>query len=297
MSATIVAAPDAPGGRPRGLAIALAAAFLWSLTGVMVRLIEAASTWQIVFYRSLFIALALGLYLAWRYRGGVVRAFRAIGWLGVLAGCLVGVGFTAYLTAITNTTIANASFLVTTTPLIAALLARVALGERVARRTWIVMVVALAGVAIMVVEGFALGGWIGNLAALAAAACQAAYTVALRRGRAVDMTPALCWGSVVATFLGALFVESFAISTYDAGVCLMVALVSTALGNVLFVVATRYIGAAELSLLCLSEVVMSPLWVWFAFAERPTEWALLGGLVVLGAVLLHVAGQVRGAAR
>lgn len=215
----------------------------------------------------------------------------------MLAGCLLGVGFTAYLTAITHTTVANASFLVATTPLLSALLARFVLGEAVARRTWFVLALALAGVAAMAVEGFALGGWFGNLAALTTAFCQACYTVALRRGRAVDMTPAVCLGSLVATVLGGVLVRDFAVSNRDLAVCMMVALVSTALGNVLFVVATRYLGAAELSLLCLSEVVMSPLWVWFAFAERPSDWALAGGMVVLAAVLVHVVGQARPATR
>jgi drug/metabolite transporter (DMT)-like permease len=152
------------------------------------------------------------------------------------------------------------------------------------------MTVASAGVALMVADGVSVGGWLGLLFALSGTTMQSAYTVALRRGRGADMMPSVCLAAAVAAGFGFALGGDLDVSLHDAGVVAFAGLGSTALGNVVYIAAARRVRAAELALLTLAEVVLSPFWVWLVIGETPTPLALAGGLVVLGAVAWHAAG-------
>lgn len=286
-----------PGGiAPRGLGLALLAAFLWSLTGVLLRFVEAASTWQIIGLRSLVMLAAIALYLVAHHRGGVLRAIAAIGREGLIGGLCLGCGFAFYISAIQTTTVANVAMLTALVPLVAAVLARVILGEAVAARTWLYAAVAVLGAGAMVAEGAVLGGWLGNLLALGAVACQAAFTVAVRKGRAVDMMPAIGVAALVSAAFALAMAGSVAVTTRDLGLIAVTGIVSTLLGNLAFVRAARHVGAATLALLSMAEIVMSPLWVALLVSELPTPWAVAGGALVIGAVLAQVLDAARGSA-
>jgi len=277
----------------RGVGLALGAAFLWSLTGVALRFIETASTWLIIGLRSLTMLAVLVPLLALSYRGGLARAFVAMGWPGAIGGVSLGLGFTCYISAIQTTTVANVAVIVALVPLVAAVMARLALGEAIAGRTWTCAAVAGLGAALMVAEGIAFGGWLGNLLALGAVLCQGTYTVALRRGRGVDMLPVIAVGALVSAALTLAVAGSVEVSAHDLGLIAAVGIVSTLVGNAVFILAARRLGAAVLALLSMAEIVLSPLWVALAVGERPTPWALAGGAIIVGAVLAQVIGSLR----
>ena len=275
----------------RGVGLALAAAFLWSLTGVGLRFIEAAGTFQIIGLRSLVMLVVLGAYLTWRYRGGVGRAAWAIGLAGLSGGGALGIGMMFYISAIQTTAIANVAMLTALVPLAAALLARLVLGEAVSARIWLCAAVAGVGAALMVADGVVFGGWLGNLLALGAVACQAVYTVAIRRGRNVDMLPSVAVAALVSCVLALALAGSVAVTAKDFGLIALVGIVSTLAGNAVFIMAARHVGAALLALLSMAEIVLSPLWVALAVGEMPTPWAMAGGAVIVGAVLAQVQGS------
>lgn len=272
-----------------GVTLVLLAGVFWSIGGIVVRLIDAASEWQIVFYRSLALAVMLLIYLTVRKPGAVSSAFRSAGLTAVLAGLSLAAGFICWIFALTHTTVANAMFLLATAPFITAVLARVLIGERIRSVTWFTMSIAVLGVGVMVMEGVASGTLSGNLFALGAALGFAGFTVALRRGKTIDMTPAVCLaGAFAATAAGAMVIylgHGFPVSTHDAALCIILGVVQVGCGLIIYTIGSRYVAAAELALLSLTEIVLGPIWAWVGVGEIPTKLTLIGGAIVLSAIV------------
>jgi drug/metabolite transporter (DMT)-like permease len=275
----------------RGRILVLAAGAGMSLGGLFIRSIEAADEWQILFWRSLSLAAALLAVIAFRSRGNVAAAFRSAGRAAVIAGMCLAFGFTCFIFSMTHTTVANTLFLLSAGPFIAAVLARLLLGEAVRRATWIAMAAAALGVAVMVGDGLAAGDPFGDVTALGAATGFAGYAVALRGGRGADMMPATCLaglvGALVAGFAIVASGSGFAVTVPDLALCFVYGALAIAGSLAIYTIGSRHVPAAELMLLALTEVVLGPVWVWFAFSEVPSLPTLAGGAILL----LAIAGQ------
>ena len=270
------------------MVLVITAGICWSFAGLVIRLTENVSEWQILFYRSVFLVVTLLTYIALKNQGGVLRAFSQAGRSAGVAGMFLSVGFAFWIFAITHTTVANALFVLSSSSFIAAFLGRVVLKESVRLSTWIYMGAAAGGVAIMVIEAIGVGTLLGNLFALGAATSFAVFAVALRRERNIDMTPAVCWAGIWAMLIGATMIMldnlTFSISLHDVLLCASLGVFQVGLGLILFTAGSRYIPTAELVLLSLTEVVLGPVWVWVGIHEIPTLYTLAGGLIVLGAI-------------
>jgi len=273
----------------RGYGLVLLAGVFWSFGGMIVRQIEAANEWQILFYRSGALAATLLVFLAARNRGAVVATFRAVGSTGVIAGLCSACTFITFIFSLTHTTVANALFLASSAPFMAAVLGRILLGERVRRSMGVAMIGALLGIAIMVGEGETAGGLFGDLMALGTALGFAGFTVALRRGRTVEMFPAVCLAGVFALIItGAMVIRtghSFVISAHDLVLCLLYGGVLVGCGLMMYTRGSRHLPAAELTLLSLIDVVLGPIWVWLGIGEVPSPMTLLGGGIVLASIV------------
>jgi len=167
----------------------------------------------------------------------------------------------------------------------------------VRRITLVCMLVSMAGIAVMVAEGIAVGTLSGNLFALGAATGFAAFSVTLRAGRAVDMTPAVCWAGVWGALLGAVMLtvsgRGFAISAHDLALCAIMGWVQVGLGLILYTIGSRHVQAAELTLLSLTEVVLGPVLVWLGVGEVPGPLTVVGGVIVLGAITAQALSGIR----
>lgn len=278
------AAPDAA-FYVRGLILAVSAGLVWSTLGLGIRFVEEATAWQIVFYRSLGLFAAVLAAMAVRHRGRIDRSFRASRWNNLLGGVAQAVGATASIFAILHTTVANVVFMLCSAPFFAAFFAWVVLGERVPLHTWIAMGAALLGVALMVGDGFATGAVFGNLIALLVPVSFATFTVTLRYTRTADKFPTLACNALVSVGVALLFMPGFAITPWDFLLCFGLGIVQKGVGAILFTLGARYLRAAEVTLVSLIEVVLGPIWVWLAIGETPTALALMGGAVVIAAVL------------
>ena len=270
---------------PTGVIMVLAAGGCLSLGGLILRHIEAADGWQVMFYRSVTFFATLLVFLILRYRGRLVRPFLAIGWPGILLAVLLAVGSIAYIFALIETTVANAMFILSTTPLVTALLAWVVLRERVRGVTWMAIAAAVLGIGLMVANGFATGHLTGNLYAFIAVVTFAGMIVILRRSKGIDMMPATCLAGVFAALVCAPMMGGFAISGHDLMLALLLGTVQNGFGFLLITLGARHIPAAEVSLLALSETVLSPLWVWLAVDEVPATMTMIGGGIVFTAVV------------
>lgn len=179
-----------------GVVCVLAAGTLWSLMGLGLRQIEGASVWAILFWRSAGMVPVLLAYIALRSGGRPWLALRSVGLAGVVGGIGLVFAFAGAIFAIQTTTVANAVFLFTASPFVAAILAWILLGERVRPATWASIGLAVIGMFVMVREGLAMGEAAGNIAALLSALGFGAFSVALRWGRLSDMVPAALLGAI-----------------------------------------------------------------------------------------------------
>lgn len=302
MDASESSVTPAAAGRLRGLTLALGACFFWSLSGILVRLLEAASSWQIVFWRSAGLLLTIVTMLLVVHRGRVLRAVRLAGPIAVVAG-LCSCGASAFfILALARTTVANALFMSGITPFLAAIAALALMREPVRRATWIGMALAMTGVVAMLSGNLEGGGLGGSLLALLSACCFAGFSVLVRFGRQEDMLPAVLWSGVAGLLLASIMVtlEDGAaawdgpfvrVSLHDRLICLFMGSVQLGLGMMLFTRASRELPSAELQLVATVELVIAPLWVAIGVAEYPRMATLIGGGFVLAAVLLQARNE------
>lgn len=272
----------------RGYVLVFLAGLVWSTVGLGIRLIDEAQVWQILFYRSA--SMTLMLYGLIRLRSGrdPLRLALCMGWPGVIGGLSLVAAYTGAIFAIQTTSVANAMMLFACSPLLAAILGRVVLGEYVRPQTWIAIGVAGSGIAVMVWDKFAGAALLGNLAAIGSAVGFATFTITLRWGKATDMMPAVFLSGLFGMALMAatcLWLGlSLSISPDDMGISLGMGVFQVGLGLILYTIGSKTVPAAELTLLSLAEVVLGPVWVWLLLNETATLNTLIGGTILLAAI-------------
>ena len=162
------------------------------------------------------------------------------------------------------------------------------LREQVRHATWVAMLFAIIGIAIMVINGFAAGRLVGNLSALLSATGFAVFTVALRWGTLEDMLPAVFLAGVFAIITGALVCEfngyGFALPRNDIVISMSMGVFQVGMGLVIYTIGSRVVPAAELTLLSMTEVMLGPLWVWIFIGETVSFFTLVGGAVLMLAI-------------
>ncbi len=273
------------------------AGVLWSTVGLGIRLIESAGVWQILFYRS--ISLTLLLYTVIHLRGGSTKLVskelfttpKIIGGLSLVAAYAGGIF------AIQTTSVANAMLLFATAPFIAAILASLFLGEKVRIMTWCAVIVAMGGIAYMFADQSTQFSLIGSLAALGSAMGFAIFSVALRWGKDDEMLPAVflsgCF-AIIITFLICLFLkQSLSLSFRDIAISFSMGIFQVGGGLVLYTIGSKALSAADLTLLSLAEVVLGPVWVWLFLGELASNNTLIGGSILLLAIITNAVSGKR----
>ena len=288
-------APDGPAGFDRlGLVLVFLSAFFWSFGGAIARFIEADS-WTIVFWRSFWAASFLLAFMLWRDGGrGVVRLFRDMGIPGIAVALCFATASTSFVVALAFTTVANILLMQAAVPLIAALIGWVLFRQSVSGPTFIAIGAVIAGVAIMVSDS--LSGQIspvGDGLALLIAVVFSIATVITRRFAHVRMTPATCLGTCLAAAFAFSQAGSLWVSTADMAFLFAFGALNLGLGLALFATGARLIPAAFAALLGTFETILGPIWVLLIHGELPSGNTIVGGAVVLAALLSHIAFQLR----
>lgn len=290
--ASLAAASEAAAERRRGLALVAAAAVIWSSGGLIVRLLE-TDPWTTVFWRAAFGAVFLLGFILWRDRGRTLALFRGIGIAGVGVACCFAGASTGFVLAVENTTVAHTLVILSTAPFIAALIARLVLGERVPPRGWAAMAAALAGILLMVSDESGQATLRGDLYALASATFFSVAAVIVRKRREVRMTPATCLATVIAAGVALPLAVPLSPAVGDFGLLALFGMGQLGLGLVLFTTGARLLPAAQATLMTILETILGPLWVWIALGEHPGTHAIVGGSIVLAALAAHTALEMR----
>jgi drug/metabolite transporter (DMT)-like permease len=276
---------DEAGRRRRGQIYVALAAVAWSTAGVLQRQLTLDTSTQ-VFGRAAFAGAALLGYVAIVERGQVLRGFKAVGGAGIAVALCVAIASGCFIGALNHASVARVLFILAVAPVLAALLAWATLGEPISRRTVLAMVLALSGVAVMLGapgEASLTGDGLAFVAALAFSV----MIVITRWRHEVSMAPATCLSQaiLVAAFLP--FATPGEISGDDLAWLAALGIGQIGLGFALLTVGARLIPAAQVGLITLLEVVLGPVWVWLALDERPGTLTLVGGTIVIAAIVLQ----------
>src|SRR6266567_7096815 len=284
-------APASARSRRLGFWLVTAAAVCWSSGGLIARLV-ATDPWTTVFWRSVFCAGFLSCTVAIGQRGRVCRLVRDTGWPGLLMAACFATASTAFIMALSRTSVANTLIIQSLTPFIAGLGGWLFLGERVRRRTWLAMSVALVGTVVMLWGSPGPGSRIGDALALVTATAFAAATVVVRGHRGVPMPAAAALAAALAGLFALGPATPWSATGRDLMLLALFGIGQLGIGMLLFTAGARLIPVAEASLIGVLECVLGPLWVWLAIGERPGLFALIGGAVILGALVTHTAADL-----
>lgn len=265
-------------------------ALMWSFGGTIARFIHVGDSWTVVFWRSLWAAVFLVAFMAWRdgWRG-TFKLVREMGLPGLGVALCFATASTSFVVALSYTTVANILLMQAGVPLLAALLAWVLFRERVGPATWIAIAAVITGVAIMVSES--LDGAvspIGDGLALLIAVMFSFATVITRRFAHVRMVPANCLAALLACAFAASQASEFAVSTREMGFLFAFGVLNLGLGLAFFAMGARLVPAAVAALLGTFEPILGPIWVWLVHSEVPSVRTIIGGAVVVMALLVHI---------
>jgi drug/metabolite transporter (DMT)-like permease len=275
----------------RAVVMMVAVAFMWSTAGVVTRHLDAARSFEVTFWRATFTALSLLLILP-LFRGSRVFAdIRHAGASFWVSGVCWSVMFTAYMVALTLTSVANVLVTMSLGPLMTALIARIFIGHRIPVRTWVAIIVAGAGIAYMYGVQLAGGQLLGTVVALCVPIAGATnWTVtqnAHAQGHDVDLVPAVFVGAVISCLATLPLAYPFQATAHDLGLLAYLGVFQLAIPCVLSVLCARVLKAPELSLLALLEVVFGIGLAWLGAGETPGPTVLVGGTLVIGALVTN----------
>jgi len=274
------------------------AAIVWSTGGLIVRHVDADS-WTIVFWRGAFAALTLLVYLGMRDGRNMFALFRGLGLGGLgVAGCF-GTASLSFVIALQHTSVATILFLQSAAPLIAGVLAWLWLGERM---TWVkvaAMLLALVGVGITVSDQETNGDLLGIILSVVIMICFALATVLVRRFSHVRMTPATCLSALCLVAVGGTMGSPASVDGTELVLLFLFGACQLGIGFILFTNGARLIPAGEAILLSLVESILAPIWVWVwpTLHEYPGDRALIGGALVIAAVIWNTLAEMGQAKR
>ena len=262
---------------------------------LLVRMLE-LDRWALIFYRGIIIAVGLTMLTALFHGRQTVNRFRSVGWPGFAVSILFTCGTISFVSALYYTTVANTLIVLSASSMFAALLSRLFLGERIALRTWLTMLVVTAAIAYIFSGDLGRGSLTGDCLALLASMSMASTFTVMRAARASNMIPATALSGILTAAI-AFFPATFV--TMPLRSLLLLALLGAVLitAFALLTLGPRYISAPEVSLLMPIETVVAPFLIWLVLGERPETTALIGGPVVLLALTAHSLMSLRSRAR
>lgn len=280
------------------MGLMVASSVVISFTGLIIRNMEDADIWQISFYRSVALIGAITVILLFQYRQHTVSHILNIGRAGLIGGALLAADGIFFLQAVTHTTVANTLFTLSAIPFITAAMAHVFLKERIQRMTLITMSVAAMGIFVMMSEDVGIGSAYGNAMAFATAICFSSFAVIVRHNRGIDMLPTLLVSGLLIGFVGLLMRgDDLIIPMNDILLSFLWGGLLSGFVNWTFIVATRHLVAAEVTLFMLLEFALGPVWVWLFVGETPTRGTLGGGVLIFSAVAIFATVELRHATR
>ena len=258
-----------------------------SFGGLIVKSFQGANLWQILFWRSIFFILVVSIFLILTYRKKVFTAFVRSGIPGLVGGLILSTGFCGYVFAMYNTTVANTNFIIQTQTIFLAIFGYLFLKEKVSKLTLVSIILAISGIILMVGTSLSPGQMSGNIAAFIMPVSFAILILIVRKYPTVDMVPLQLIAGIFAMMVGYLVAGKIMISFYDIFLGFLAGFFQLGFGFILITIGARRTPSALVGIIMLTEAVLGPLWAWIFINEQPPLMVLIGGSVVIIAVLLQ----------
>ena len=269
-----------------GPLLILTGGFCLSWGGLILRSFESASIWQILFYRSIFFLWVLIAFILLTYRKKTFKKIKEAGVPGLIGGVFLSTNFVAYMYSMMETTVANVVFIISTQTVFLPIVAYIFLKEKISPRGYVAIMLAMIGVTLMIGDSLGTGSLKGNLAALTIPINFSVLVLIIRKYPKVDMIPAIFYAGILSCTYGLLLLENFAISTKDIWLAFLLGVPQLAFGFIFITIGSRTTPAVMVGLLMLMESIFAPIWVWLFYNEIPPVSVLIGGIIILSAVVM-----------
>jgi len=269
-----------------GPLLILTGGFCLSWGGLILRSFESASIWQILFYRSIFFLWVLIAFILLTYGKKTFKKIKEAGVPGLIGGIFLSTNFVAYMYSMMETTVANVVFIISTQTVFLPIVAYIFLKEKISPRGYVAIVLAMIGVTLMIGDSFGTGSLKGNLAALTIPINFSVLILIIRKYPKVDMIPAIFYAGILSCLYGLFLLEDLSISTKDIWLSFLLGVPQLAFGFIFITIGSRTTPAVMVGLLMLMESIFAPIWVWLFYNEIPPISVLVGGMIILSAVVM-----------
>ena len=263
-------------------------AFCLSFGGLIVKSFEGATLWQILFWRQFFFVVLVSIFLLLTYKKKVFIALYESGLPGLFGGIILGFGFSAYVFAMYKTTVANTNFIIQTQAIFLAIFGYLFLKEKISKLTLLSIILAITGIILMVGNSLSPGQLSGNLVAFIMPISFAVLIIIVRKYPNVDMVPLQLFAGVVAMLIGYFVSVKINISTHDILLAFIAGFFQIGLGFVFITIGAKKTLSSVVGILMMTEAVFGPLWAWMFLEETPQYIALIGGSIIIIAVLIQI---------
>ena len=258
-----------------------------SFGGLIVKSFEGATLWQILFWRSLFFIMVVFIFLLISYKKKIFRAFYNSGIPGIFGGIILSSGFCGYVFAMYNTTVANTNFIIQTQTIFLAIFGYFFLKEKISKITLVSIFLAISGIILMVGSDLEPGQMSGNLAAFIMPVSFAILILIIRKYPNVDMVPLQLYAGITAMIIGYIIAGKISISAHDIFLGFLAGFFQLGFGFILITIGARSTPSAMVGIIMLTEAVLGPFWAWLFINENSSFMVLIGGTIVIIAVLLQ----------
>tara|TARA_B100001123_G_scaffold370550_1_gene433002 strand:- start:79 stop:948 length:870 start_codon:yes stop_codon:yes gene_type:complete len=271
---------------PGPLLIFLGATCL-SFGGLIVKSFEGATLWQILFWRQFFFIITVSIFLLIIYKKEIFVALYRSGIPGTLGGIILGIGFSSYVFAMYNTTVANTNFIIQTQVIFLAIFGYLFLKEKISKITLASIILSISGIILLLGSTLSPGQMLGNIVAFIMPISFAVLILIVRKYPKVDMIPLQLIAGFVALFIGYFISTKITISFHDLFLAFLAGFFQIGFGFILITIGARSTPSAMVGIIMLTEAVFGPLWAWLFVNENPTLLVLLGGGIIIFAVFLQ----------
>ena len=258
-----------------------------SFGGLIVKSFEGATLWQILFWRSVFFSITVLVFLLITYKKKLFNSFYLSGFPGFFAGVILSLGFCGYVIAMYSTTVANTNFIISLQILFLAIFGYFFLKEKISSITLFSIILAIVGVLIMVGNSLSPGEMTGNLAAFSMPITFAVLIIVVRKYPSIDMVPAQFVAGICCCLIGYALSTKIMISYHDIFLGFLAGFFQIGFGFIFITIGARTTPSAMVGIIMLSESVLGPIWAFLFASERPSIFSLIGGTIILLAVLIQ----------
>ena len=260
-----------------------------SFGGLIIKSFEGATLWQILFWRQIFFILIVIFFLIVIYKKEIFSALYKSGVPGIFGGLILGIGFSSYVFAMYNTTVANTNFIIQTQVIFLAIFGYFFLKEKINKITLASIILAISGIILLLGNTLSPGQMVGNFVAFIMPISFAVLILTVRKYPNVDMIPLQLIAGIVAMFIGYFMSTKITISTHDLFLGFLAGFFQIGFGFILITIGARTTPSAMVGIIMLTEAVFGPLWAWLFVDENPPLLVLLGGGIIIFAVFLQFA--------